>query len=581
MDVTAMIATAKSTRGLFLALTALGLSTYKWPTHVPVEDKAEYDYVVVGAGTAGSIVANRLSEDPNVNVLLIEAGGDPHWEAEYASLFPYLTKSQMDWNYTSVDDGYSAQYHRNKYLDLPSGKVLGGSSTLHHFYYVRGDPYDYKLWADATGDESWNWWNLLPFFKKSERLVDPEIINSETASFHGMDGAVAITRETRNQPLKYLEAFGDVGHKIMVDMNTNDTLGFAHALFTIDENGIRQSSAECYLATAKHRPNLHIMKNTMVTKVLFDGINAIGVEATSSEKLINIYAKREVILSAGAFNTPKILMLSGVGPQDHLDSLNIPVVKDLPVGKTLQDHAAVIVAHKLEQTSDPVETQPPWNFPVPTFVGSGALDKEQGYSDWVTLNLICRNNPAALLQLSSVVFGLHDDVCNQLAAAGTESEVLFTVMNKARPLSYGNVALQSSDPEDPPVITTGHFSNSVDLENNAAYILDYIKVKESSFFKSVGAETIYFDLPKCNSLDRDSIEYWKCYTLHMMDTTFHYSSSCRMGSVLDSRLRVLGINNLRVGDASAMPNQVTGNINTAVMVIAEKLADMIIKDNSE
>ncbi|XP_034827872.1 ecdysone oxidase-like [Maniola hyperantus] len=579
MDAVAMIATGKSTVALFLGLTALGLTTYKWPTHVPVQDKAAYDYIVVGAGTAGSVVANRLSEDPNVSVLLIEAGGDPHWEAQHPILFPYLTKSEMDWKYISEDDGYSAQYHRNKYLDLPSGKVLGGSSTLHHFYYVRGDPYDYKLWAEAANDNSWNWWNLLPYFKKSERLEDQYIIDSETASFHGMDGPVAITRETRSQSLKYLEAFGEVGHKIMDDSTTNDTMGFARPLWYISKEGYRQSSAECFLSPAKGRSNLHVMKSTTVTKVLIEGDKAIGVECSTPDGIINIYANKETILSAGAFNTPKILMLSGVGPKDHLESVGIPVIYDSPVGRNLQDHVAVVVAHKLEQTNDAAAPQPPSDFPVPTFIGSGAFKKGQDYSDWVTLNLICRNNPAALLLLSSIVFGLHDDVCNQLAAAGTGSEVLFTVFNKARPSSTGRVELRSSDPNDSPKIFTGHLSDSTDLEDNAKWIQDFIKVTQSSYFKKVGGETIYVDLPNCKGLDHDTTEYWKCYVLNMMDTTFHYSSTCRMGSVLDSRLRVLGIKNLRVGDASAMPNQVTGNINTAVMVLAEKMADMIKEDN--
>lgn len=485
----------------------------------------------------------------------------------------------MDWNYTAKDDGYTAQYHRNKYLDLPSGKVLGGSSTLHHFYYVRGDPYDYKLWADAANDDSWNWWNLLPYFKKSQRLEDELILNSETASFYGTDGEVAVTRETRTEALnKYLKAFAEVGHKIMDDINTNDTMGFALPLFTISKEGIRQSSAESFLANGKKPSNLHVKKNTFVNKVLLEGNNAVGVECSTADGVINIYARKETIISAGAFNTPKILMLSGIGPREHLESLGIPVVKDLPVGQTLKDHVAIILAILLGKTNDPVATQSKSAFPVPSFVGSGALDKEQGYSDWVTMNLIARNNPAALLQLSTVVFGLHDNIANQLATAGTGSEVMYTIMNKARPDSTGSCLISSSNPKDPPEITMGHFSNSADLDDTAAYILDYLRVTESSYFKSVNASPIYFDLPACEGLDRGSVDYWKCYSLHVMDTTFHYSSTCRMGSVLDSKLRVKGVNNLRVADASAMPNSMTGNINTAVMVIAEKAADMIMKD---
>nr|XP_034827876.1 choline dehydrogenase, mitochondrial-like [Maniola hyperantus] len=580
MDAAAMIALCKATVALFLGLHALGLRTYNWPTHFPVPDKAAYDYIVAGAGTAGSIIAYRLSEDPNVSVLLIEAGGDPHWEAQHPILFAYLERSEMDWNYVSEDDGYSAQYHRNKYLDLSSGKVLGGGSTIHHLYYLRGHPYDYKLWAEAANDDSWNWWNLLPYFKKSERLEDPYIIDSETASFHGMHGPVAITRETRDLPIKYLKAFGEMGHKIMEDPTTNDTMGFARPLLYISKEGYRQSSAECFLSPAKGRSNLHVMKRTTVTKVLIEGNKAIGVECSTPDGLIDIYANKETILSAGALNTPKILMLSGVGPKEHLESVGIPVVYDSPaVGQNLEDHLSIILALISGVTNDIVASSPPSKYPVESFVGSGVLNKGQDYPDWMTMNLICKNNPAALLQLCSVVFGLHDDVCNQLAAAGTGTELLFTLFIQARPRSTGTVGLRSCDPHDSPKIFTGHLSNSMDLEDNAKGIQDFIKVTQSSYFKRVGGKTVYFDLPNCKGLDHDTTEYWKCYVLNMMDTTFHYSSTCRMGSVVDSRLRVFGIKNLRVGDASVMPNQVSGNPNTPVMAIAEKLADMIKEDN--
>ncbi|XP_052738870.1 ecdysone oxidase-like [Bicyclus anynana] len=538
-------------------------------------DDAVYDYIVVGAGTAGSVVANRLTENPDVQVLAIEAGGEPAFETEYAGLFPLLTKTNYDWNYVSEDDGYTAQYHRNGYLDLPSGKVYGGSSTLHHFYYVRGHANDYKAWADAAGDESWSFEHLLPYFKKSERLEDEEILNSATGKYHGTNGSIIITRELRDSPLKYLEAFKEVGHNVVDDLNTGDTLGFARPMFTIGD-GIRQSSAIGYLSPLKNRPNFHLAKETTVDKILIDeNKNAIGVQASANGQTFNIYARKEVIVSAGTFNSPKLLMLSGIGPKSHLESLGIEVVADLPVGQNMEDHVTAFLVHKLGEASETPAPESPSLFPIPTFVGVDAVDKTQSHPDYVTLNLICRNNPSNLALLCSSVFGLHDDVCNQLITAGTGNEILATVFNVARPKSRGEVVLRSADPKDTPKIYTGYFSNSEDLENNAAYIEDFIKVTNSSFFREVGGETMYFDLPNCRGLELNTREYWKCYVLNMMDTTFHYSSTCRMGSVLDAKLKVLGVNKLRVVDASAMPNTVSANINAAVLVLAEKAADMM------
>nr|XP_026494493.1 choline dehydrogenase, mitochondrial-like [Vanessa tameamea] len=445
MDVGTALAGVQVVKGAFLLLTALALTSYKWPVDKPLSDSATCDYIVIGAGTAGSIVANRLSEDPRFTVCVIEAGGDPPLETEIPSLFAYLPKTYMDWNFTSEDDGYTAQYRQQTYLDLPQGKALGGSSSIHHFYHIRGDPKDYDDWATATGDDSWSWQNLIPYFIKSERLEDPYILNSQSSKYHGTNGYMGITRESR----------------------------------------------DC---------------------------------------------------------------------------------------DNSQDHMAVILVHRLEETSDRL-TADPTQFPLPSFVGFGAINKTQSYPDYITLNLISRNSPAALMQLCSSVFSLHENVCAEIYAAGEGREVLFSALSLGRPSSRGQVRLQSTNPEDPPKIYTGFLSAAVDLQNNVDSILDFIKVTESSYFAGVGAQTIYFDFPNCRTATNVR-DYWECYVLHMMDTSFHYSSTCPMGTVLDSSLKVVGVSKLRVVDASAMPNLTSGNINAAVVVLAEKAADIIKRSQS-
>ncbi|XP_046964378.1 ecdysone oxidase-like [Vanessa cardui] len=574
MDVGTALAGAQVIKGAFLLLTALALTSYKWPVDKPLSDSTTCDYIVVGAGTAGSIVANRLSEDPRFTVCVIEAGGDPTLETGIPSLFPYLPKTHMDWNFTSENDGYTAQYRQQPFLDLPQGKALGGSSSIHHFYHIRGDPRDYDDWAKAAGDDSWSWQNLIPYFIKSERLEDPYILNSQSGKYHGTNGYMGITRETRDLPLKYLQAFKEMGHKIIQNANAGETLGFFLPMFTIF-GGVRQSSAESFLSPIKNRENLLVMKNTLVTKIVIDeNSQATGVQCkTSDGTSITVNAQKEVIVSAGAFNTPKLLMLSGIGPKEHLESFGINVVSDLPVGENSQDHMSVILVHQLEETNDTLASDPT-QFPLPTFVGFGAINKTQSYPDYVTLNLISRNSPAALMQLCSSVFSLHEDVCAQMYAAGEGREVLFSVMSLGRPMSRGQVLLQSTNPEDPPKIYTGFLTANLDLQNNVDSILDFVRVTESSYFTGVGARTLIFDFPNCRTVSSVR-EYWQCYVLHMMDTTFHYSSTCPMGTVLDSSLKVVGVSKLRVVDASAMPNLTSGNINAAVVVLAEKAADII------
>ncbi|CAH2093537.1 unnamed protein product [Euphydryas editha] len=575
MDVSSFHAITQAVKGAFLVLTALSLTAYKWPENKTVKDLSTCDFVIVGAGTAGSIIANRLSEDPGVKVCVIEAGGDPPLESEIPSLFAFLTKTSIDWNLTSEDDGFTAQYRTNKYLDLSTGKVLGGSSTINHLYHVRGDPKDYDDWAKASGDESWSWQNLLPYFVRSEHLEDEYILNSETGKYHGTNGYLRLTRENRDSPLKYLKAFKEMGHKIVEDVNAGETLGFTRPLLSIS-GGVRQSSASSYLTPIKDRQNLYIVKNTMVTKIIFNGNKqATGVQCTTSDgNAFAINTQKEVIISAGAFNTPKLLMLSGIGPTDHLNNLGIEVLSDLPVGQNLQDHMAVILIHKLEATTETPPAADPTKFPLPTFIGFGAVNKSQSYPDYMTSNVISRNSPDVLMQLCSSVFALHDDVCSQIYAAGVDREVLFTVINVVRPISRGHVELRSANPEDSPRIYTGFLSADADITKFIDSIEDYISVTESDYFRNVNGETMYFNFPNCDDVS-NARAYWRCYILNMMDTTFHYSGTCAMGSVLDSSLRVKGVSKLRVVDASAMPNIVSSNINSAVIVLAEKAADLI------
>ncbi|CAH0713535.1 unnamed protein product, partial [Brenthis ino] len=565
-------------RVLLFTVWVLYVDASKWPAHTDVPDNASYDYVVVGAGTAGCIVANRLSQQKDVEVLAIEAGGDPPEEKDILSLFVTEVHPHVYWNYETEDDGYTAQYHKDKHLNLRSGKMLGGSSGINYLYYSRGAPRDYEAWVNATGDESWSWQNVLPYFKKSEHLKDEEILNSKLGRFHGNNGEMIVTRDLRNITLKYLEAFQELGHKVVDDINGEQAIGFAQPMFWLS-NGLRHTTAEGFLLPIKNRPNFHVMKNTLVTKILFDeNKNAVGVQTKNVDgSTVNIYARKEIIISAGAFNTPKLLMLSGVGPQAHLESFDIPVISNLPVGEYLRDHMATVLVMKGKTTDETFERGIA-HFPIPTFVGLGAIDKSQDYPDYQSHNLIFKNHPAGLTVLCSSVFHLNPSICEELFSAGVGREVLFSVFGASHLLSHGSVQLRSTNPEDPLKINTGFLSNPSDLDHYAKCIQDFAAVINSSYFKEVEGEILHFNIPSCKHLEKDTLEYWKCYTLNMMDSYFLSSCTCPMGPVLDSRLRVRGVKKLRVADASAMPELITSSIGSAVMMIAEKAADFIIED---
>ncbi|KAF9412053.1 hypothetical protein HW555_009331 [Spodoptera exigua] len=483
-------------------------------------DGACFDYIIVGAGSAGSVIANRLTEIDNAKVLLIEAGGDPPVESVIPGLLPFMKNTEVDWNYETENDGYSQQYHKNYGVELTRGKMLGGSSSINFLAYTRGNFHDFNNWAEITGDESWSWANVLPYFKKSERLVDPVMLHSSASSFHGTDGYLGTTRKYNEEVLRYFEAFEEVGNRIVLDTNGNTPLGITECMFNV-ANGVRQSTAQSFLHPIKDRPNLFVLKNTLVSKILFDeNKNAIGVEAIlENNEVVQFKADKEVIVSGGAINTPQLLMLSGIGPREHLESHDIPVISDLPVGQSLQDHVMVMMAHKMGNSPPPKPVDP-------------------------------------LYIQSPLMMG-------------------YTSLNRR---SRGKILLRSADPKEKPIIYTGYYSDPIDLKRHASYVEDFAKIQRTEFFESVNAERVVPEVCGCEN-KYSTEEYWQCYALCMMVSGYHYSGSAAMGVVVDSRLNVFGVQKLRVADASVMPKITGANTNAATIMIGERAADIIKEDH--
>ncbi|XP_063835376.1 ecdysone oxidase-like [Ostrinia nubilalis] len=577
--VRSVVASTRAIQTALLVVSGLQLTGYMWPPSVQVTNRDTYDFVIVGAGSAGCVVANRLSEDPHLKVLLIEAGGDPPLQSVLPGLLTTLQNSVVDYNFTSENDGYSAQNLKNGVVGLSTGKMLGGTSSLNHMLHVRGNPHDYARWVTASKDEAWSYWNLLPYFIRSEKFEDQGILETSSARYVGTSGYLKISRQTSEDNAPIFAAFHEMGLDVVA--NSNDpffTVGVSEPMLNIAD-GVRQSGAEAYLRPIAHRPNFYLLKNTQVTKILFDEKkNAIGVTAVNNGKAITIHANHEVILTAGALITPQLLMLSGVGPKEHLSSFNIPVVSDLPVGQNLQDHIPAMVVHSLKP-GKPDKTPPnPTRFPFPITTAYTAINMHQTFPDYQVINAIVSPEATSLIEFCSLAFFYKDEICQNFFDGGRGKYTLLTLLNIMYAESRGEVLLRSTNITDPPIVKLGTYSNQNDLHNMALYLKDFSRIVNTTSFKHMGAALIDLDLSKCKHLPRDSYEYWKCYALSMSSTMWHYSGTSSMGLVLDSHLLVKGVQRLRVADASAMPNPISGNINAAVVVLAEKAADLVKED---
>ncbi|KAJ8707933.1 hypothetical protein PYW08_010299 [Mythimna loreyi] len=562
-------------------LNTAGIGDFLWPPQATLQDNATYDYIVVGGGSAGCVVSRRLAESKSDSVLVLEAGGNPPLAAMIFSLFVLFPHSFVDYDYVSTRDEYAARGQDN-FTMITAGKMLGGSDSLNHFVHTRGIPKDYNNWAKMVGDESWRYENILKYFVKSERLDDAEILR-KYGEFHGTDGPMGISRQPEQEVVNILKAFAEVGNPTVLDLNANKTVGYSQSQFMYD-NYKRQTPAYSYLTPIKDYANLHVSTNTMVTRIIFEGNAAVGVEAINDGKRYTFRANKEIIMSAGVFNTPKLLMLSGIGPKDHLESFNIEVLQDLPVGENLIDHVAVTVLHKLKQYI-PVPNVPKAavNFlrvPFPVLTSLVALNKSRTCPNYQTFNLFFQHDVPFVTPTCNTVFGLRNEICDRWQKEVISRDSLYSLLTLLQPKSRGVVRLSDTDPSADPIITTGYYTKSDDLENMVTNVKDYITVGESSYFQQIGAEIAGLDLPACAEFEQGSDDFWKCYVLEHTTSTYHFVGTSAMGQVVDSKLRVKGLEGIRVVDASVMPNIVHGAPNAAVIMLAEKASDMIKNDNN-
>nr|XP_037872750.1 glucose dehydrogenase [FAD, quinone] isoform X2 [Bombyx mori] len=578
MDAAATRCTISAVQKAFNVISILHLTSYALPDNDNDNDFPKFDFVVVGGGTAGSVVSARLAEDKKTQVLLIEAGGDPPVESSVPKLMLYLKNTTSDWNYTTEPGPYSSSCVKSVARPFVQGKILGGTSGANYLHYAQGHYRDYNTWAKITNDETWRWENVLPYFIKAEKFDDVSVLCSQAAQYHGTEGPVGLMRDNRPIIQNYLEAFQDMQKPIKDDLNAVDSVGYARDVYNI-QDGHRQSSAFSFLSPARHRSNLFVWKNALVTKIVIEDKTAVGVEVVKNigdtEKTYSIRAIKEVIVSAGAINTPKLLMLSGIGPKEHLRSHGIPLIANLPVGKNLQDHTAAIVVFNMTKLHENPQIFSFSDYPAFVFRGSVSLNKSD-YPDYSTWNYI--NFPNALLKYCSVSYDFQNSVCDDMLATSVNTQMLFSVVFGLHPRSRGKVLLRSPFYQDSPMIFTAAYLEKEDIDNQVKYVKDFIRVINSAYFQSVGAELKYPSLPKCNCKHKEDEEFWRCYILCMTTPQHHYCGTSAMGSVVDGRLRVMGVDRLRVVDASIIPIIPSSGLLGPVITIAEKAADFIKSD---
>jgi choline dehydrogenase len=522
-----------------------------------------HDFIIIGAGSAGCVLAHRLSEDPHCRVLLLEAGPRDwhpfiHMPAGLAKL---VGNTSVNWNYDTAPEPQL----NGRRLWWPRGKVLGGSSSINAMCYVRGLPADYDAWA-AGGAEGWAWQHVLPYFKRSER-------NQRGASdLHGDAGPLHVADLRHTNPLSqmFIEAGVQAGYTRNDDFNGPAQQGFGFYQVT-QKDGARCSSAVAYLDPARPRPNLQVVTGALVRRIVIERGRAVGVSYMHAGKDVVARAGREVLLSGGAINSPQLLMLSGIGPANHLRARGLDVQADLPqVGQNLQDHLDICTLQHSTQriTYDRAsEIGTAYRYFLRGHSGPGSSNIAEAGA---FIRSPLATDERADLQLHFVPAMLDDHGRRRLKGDGYTVHACFL-----RPRSRGQLQLASADPRKPLRIEANYLSDpeGFDLRMMVQAARTAREVMAQPAFDPVRGAAIF---PARNDLDDAALAD---FVRAKAETIYHPIGTCRMGndeaSVVDPQLRVRGIAGLRVIDASVMPNLIGGNTNAPTMMLAERASDLI------
>ncbi|CAH4027729.1 unnamed protein product [Pieris brassicae] len=539
-----------------------------------------YDFVVIGGGTAGSVVAARLSENTQWKVLLIEVGGDEPTASSLPAWFAaYWGRTETDWNYYTEKQTKACLSQSGKCY-WPRGKMLGGTSVINGMMYMRGHQADYDGWA-ANGATGWSWDEVFPYYLKSED--NKEIGSVASSNYHGVGGPLPIQRfrYTPQFGKDIVEAASELGYPPTSDLNAGTVTGFTIAQgFT--NQGSRYSTARAYIRPASKRTNLHVMLNSLVSKVIVDENKVTGVEYIVNGVTKSVRVTKEAIISGGTLNSPKILLLSGIGPADTLKKFNIPVLKDLPgVGQNLQNHVGTSFDFTLTKEADTPELT--WTSAMEYIKERKGPLSATGLSQVVGII----NSPLVRNKIQPDVQYFFYGYTAACGYGGNNGKIKARRHFKISPIalqphSRGYLTLKSANPSDPPIMQPNYFSDDHELNVLVeASKIAYRLANTTRLRRKYGIVPTKGYASECGDSQKPTEEFFKCVAQRYTEPENHQIGTCKMGgsedssAVVDPELKVYGIEGLRVIDASIMPSLPTSNTQAPVIMIAERGAKFI------
>ncbi|KAL0867675.1 hypothetical protein ABMA27_008415 [Loxostege sticticalis] len=562
----------------------------------------EYDYIIVGAGSAGSVLASRLSEDPTVTVLVLEAGKPENLFTDIPAIAPFFQRTEYSWPYFMEPQKGVCRGMVNERCYWPRGRAVGGTSVINYMIYTRGRPEEWDR-IEAEGNYGWSYRDVLKYYMKSEKA---DLDGLENSPYRGTSGELNVGYPFRT-PLvdRFLEAGRILGYPT-IDYNSPEQLGFGYLQATM-ANGRRVSAAKAFLHKNKERPNLHILPMSVVSKVLIDPTTraAYGVQYVRNRMQFEVRARREVIISAGPIASPQLLMLSGIGPKSHLSRHGIPLVQDLPVGMTLYDHITfpglvftlnVTNISLIETRETTVSNVINWlqfgDGPVATtgasegigYIKTPLSDDPDPIPDIELISIggsiVSDGGPGGSKAVRRGMF-IRDELFDAAYGSVDETDTWTAFPMLLHPKSVGYLELKDNNPFSFPRMYGNYLTDPRDVATFVASIRFIQALAETEPFQQLGARLHPANYTTCRGMVFDSDEYWECAVRTLTATLHHQIATCRMGpqtdpyAVVDPELRVYGVSRLRVVDSSVIPRPLSMHTNAPAIMIGEKAADMI------